>query len=386
MKNLKKLAITAICMVLCVSMSSCTLLFRYLQSSEKTPSEESFKGVIILPDDGLLEDVSISVELVPEVESKQVLNIEKLWQSETEMEKAEIYTFEEEFYDDTEIISYTYTADADGVLSAWITEMYAGNVAWMYIKDEYGEEIVSDYVDKNGYGISADVKAGNTYYIDVEAGYSAFTFTLNIGVPNMFSDISGYTIVYDSTEYINQENRYIFTPEIDGIYRFDFYEVMNDCGLEFRVTNRLGETLCESYNLGNGEGATIFEAVAGERYTVTVSQSIGYTDYKMQIGYQKETADIMGYDIVNDSIEYADQINYYTFWPKGDNATLVLEEIQNGCLMGIHVYNYLGETIAYDYSAENGTYLKLQGLNNDKPYVIAITHQVGTSDYSLIIE
>jgi hypothetical protein len=202
----------------------------------------------------------------------------------------------------------------------------------------------------------------------------------------MTSDISGYTIVYDSTEYMNQENRYIFTPEIDGLYRFDFYEVMNDCGLEFRVTNRLGETLCESYNLGNGEGATIFEAVAGERYTVTVSQSIGYTDYKMQIGYQKETADIMGYDIVNDSIEYADQINYYTFWPKGDNATLVLEEIQNGCLMGIHVYNYLGETIAYDYSAENGTYLKLQGLNNDKPYVIAITHQVGASDYSLIIE
>ena len=36
MKNLKKLAIAAICMVLCVSMSSCTLLFRYLQSSEKS--------------------------------------------------------------------------------------------------------------------------------------------------------------------------------------------------------------------------------------------------------------------------------------------------------------------------------------------------------------
>ena len=185
-----------------------------------------------------------------------------------------------EYSDQTNV--YTFVPAYDGVYRFEFGEITKGSVLEAVVTNRLGEKMGSDYYIENGEGVTATLKAGEQYTITVQQLRGFTEYEMRIGHQKPTVDISGAGTVKDSTEFTDQTNVYILIPEKDGEYRFTFSEITKGAVLEAVITNHLGEKAASDYYIENGE---VIKASlkAGERYTVTVSQSRATTDYIMII-------------------------------------------------------------------------------------------------------
>lgn len=111
----------------------------------------------------------------------------------------------------------------------------------------------------------------------------------------------------------DEVHSYPFTAQIDGVYSFALSNLGSGHIFWLNVKNAQGEIL--DYYSYCYEGNWLVLGLSAGEYTVEVCYCYDFGTYELVIGHQKPNLDISGYDVVNDSMEFAGQHLYYSFTP-----------------------------------------------------------------------
>ncbi len=268
----------------------------------------------------------------------------------------------------------------------WLTDSVDGYSAIAYYVDKNGNE-VGEWPTKrsesmsstNGRTFSKELEGGQRYTLMLHHDYGfdkfkAGSFTLNIARPNEIQYISGYDLIHDSFVCQRQQNRYCFTPEVSGLYGLTCTEAYNGVKLQIEVYDQLNNKVrsTDSYTSSIGMNESLqYELKAGHSYMIyanAVSKTAGA--YTLIVGYQNETADISGCEVVGDELYFPYQENIYTYTASatGEYAfdTSVMDR-HSSC--SIRVYDEYGSTVFGNNSWDSSC--KLQG---GRSYRIVVTN------------
>ena len=290
-----------------------------------------------------------------------------------------------EFIDQRNV--YLFTVPIDGRYRFELSGMMSGTATELYVFNSLGEEVASNTYCENGEGVTVKgLLAGEVYQVQVRyvSGFSSYNLTIGQQKPTV--DISSLTQLTDSIEYTDQRNVYLFTVPIDGRYRFELSGMMSGTATELYVFNRLDEEVAANTYCENGEGVTVKGLLAGEVYQVQVRYVSGHSSYNLLIGQQKETIDVGNYTIIDDSIEYTDQRNVYSFsaTASGD-ITFSMGGLTNEATVQLLVFNALRETVVEDTYCRNGDEYTIENVNFGTYYEIQVRYGSGPSKYELTI-
>lgn len=258
-----------------------------------------------------------------------------------------------------------------------------------------GDGIVNStsYGITNGNGLTVEnMQAGETFQIQVKQYTGLDSYTLSIGNQKKTVDVTGYTVVKDRVEFKDQKNDYLFTPPITGRYRFEISDLTkgSDHKVNLLVYNSGGGIEAStSYGITNGSGLTISNMQAGQTYEIQVHQYLGYDSYNLNIGYQKASVDITGYNIVADSIQYRDQKNVYFFTPTVTGRyRFEISNLTKGSNNKVNLYVWNsrdGVEGATSYGIVNGNGLTIKDMQEGETYQIQVHQYSGYDMYNLNI-
>lgn len=353
--------------------------------SEDVPDEESSRQETETskPDQTVNNGSTINVSPI----TQSTATIKKITQSSTNVTNALIQTYEGNISRDGQTDEYSFTAPVDGSYRVWITELYSGNSFKLYVYNKLGEAVSYNSHITNGNGITLDsLKAGEAYKIAVIQKNGHSTYKISIGYQKNSVKIGSYTTVNDSIEFTDQCNNYKFTAPRDGNYRFEFSNLTSGSTLYIAFYNYLGERIEYNSYVTNGNGITVSNLKANEEYTFSVKYKNGFSKYTLSIGYQKETVDISNKTVINDSIEYTDQKNVYTFTvPRDGRYRFEFGGMNGGCALYIAMYNHLGERVEYNSYVTNGSGITLDNVKKGEKYTFAVQYKSSFSDYTLFV-
>lgn len=258
-----------------------------------------------------------------------------------------------------------------------------------------GDGIVdsTNYGITNGNGLTVkNMQAGETFQVQVKQYTGLDSYTLSIGNQKKTVDVTGYTVVKDRIEFKDQRNVYLFTPPITGRYRFEISDLTkgSDHKVNLLVYNSGGgKEASTSYGITNGNGLTIASMQAGQTYEIQVHQYSGYDSYNLNIGYQKDSVDITGYNIVADSIQYRDQKNIYFFTPSVTGRyRFEISNLTKGSNNKVNLYVWNsrdGEEGSTSYGIANGNGLTIKDMQAGETYQIQVRQYSGYDMYNLNI-
>ncbi len=281
---------------------------------------------------------------------------------------------------------YTFSPKISGRYRFDVSEVKSGVYFDLMIFDHLGELIAEDDYCYNGEGVTVKgLEAGQQYKIQVrhDNGYSGYK--LNIGHQKETVDITTYSTISDSIQYVDQRNVYNFKVPIDGRYRFEVANLKSGMYVHLIVFNSLDETVAEDEYCYNGEGVTLKGLEAGQEYEVQVRYASGKGDYNISVGKQKEIIDIDLPCEIKDSIEYTDQRNVYVLKSDDENSIDInITGLSSGGYVQIYVFNELDETVVYDDYFYNNDTLSFYAEINEV-YDIQIRQSKGYSSYLLTI-
>lgn len=325
---------------------------------------------------------AVSME-VQSIESSVVENID-----------AQIDVYNGSLTIEDQVDTYSFTPSVTGRYRFEISGLTEGtdHKVNLVIKNS-GDGIVDStrYGIMNGDGLTVkSMQAGETFQVQVKQYMGLDSYTLSIGNQKKTLDVTGYTVVKDSVEFRDQRNVYLFTPPITGKYRFEISDLTkgSDHKVNLVVHNSGGgEEASTRYGIMNGDGLTIPSMQAGQTYEVQVHQYLGYDSYNLNIGYQKDSVDISGYNIVADSIQYCDQKNVYFFTPTVTGSyRFEISNLTKGSSNKVNLYVWNsrdGEEGSTSYGIMNGDGLTIKDMQADETYQIQVQQYSGYDMYSL---
>lgn len=298
--------------------------------------------------------------------------------------------------DDGQVDPYFFTPSITGRYRFEISGLTEGtdHKVNLVIKNSGGGIVDStSYGIANGDGLTVDgMQAGETFQIEVKQYTGLDSYTLSIGNQKGTLDVTGFTVVKDSVEYKNQRNVYLFTPPITGRYRFEISDLTkgSDHKVNLLVYNSGGgEEASTRYGIMNGDGLTIASMQAGQTYEVQVHQYSGYDSYNLNIGHQKDSVDVSGYNIIVDSIQYCDQKNIYFFTPTVTGRyRFEISNLTKGSSNKVNLYVWNsrdGEEGSTSYGIMNGDGLTIKDMQAGETYQIQVRQYSGYDMYSLNI-
>ena len=322
---------------------------------------------------------------VPPIE-QHTLAVDPITQNAASPAGAEILTFDGEITQDGQKDSHWFDQPFRGRCRVEIGRMAAGTAVTLEVWDAQGSRIDSCTYCTNGKGLTLKDLPAGSYEARVIQESGASAYSLAVGLQKETADISGLTLLTDSVEYTDQRNVYSFTVPRDGLYRFEFARMMSGLGVDLYVFNDLNE-LVDSYTYcTNGKGLTLKDLKAGEVYEVQVRQNSDTGSYNLLIGLQKETIPVQRNSSIEDSIEYTDQRNVYSFVPDASGSvTLELGGVQSGIGFDLYAFDDLGALIDSRTYAVNGSTLTLNDLQAGVRYGIQVRQNSGAGDYTLFI-
>ncbi len=329
--------------------------------------------------------------------TEKVLNVPKLPEKSVTANKTEVITYNGSIDSVNDEDEYTYTAKETGRVRFEINELKSGIVLSLYIYDRLDNVVDDIWYCTNNQGVTFKVEKGQTYKIVISCNNQTEkfgTYELNIWQPKAEINVNNYSTVKDSIEFVDQRNIYKFTAPIDGTYKFYMTEMKSKAYVGMYVYNHLEELIYESdyvYNNGNG---IVAKLKAGETYEIQVrySSQSDYllTSYTLNIGKQKETKDISGYNKVNDCIQYHQQINYYQFTvPSNGTYIFKMTEMKSDLKYYFGIYNYLDECVSKDSYCLNNDEIVLKNVKKGEIYTIRIDNADSSSSvgtYTLVIK
>ena len=338
---------------------------------------------IISEPDGSGEDADIEPEPEPEpVVELRTLDITELEREHLAIDgiySAEPLVIAEEpaaavsgYTSETEDVqAYSYIAPRDGIYQFDLIDVQADASMRILVMNSNGEEILDSYK-----GAYAYLNEQETYEIQVRHFRGESEYVLQIGVPKPTTDISSATEINDQITFENQRNVYTFTAPKSGNYRFDLTEVNANTKFRMLLWDRLDNKILDEYS-----GGATAALAAGETYRFEVRQYSGTGSYKMLIGFQKAEWDITGYGSVNDSIQYTDQKNLYTFVPPiTGRYRFELTEANANTKFRMLLWDPLDNVLIDDYSG--GAYAFLEA---GEVYALQVRQYSGFSSYTMTV-
>ena len=280
--------------------------------------------------------------------------------------------------------SYTFTPTIDGVYRFEFSDIPNNIHHSMYLFNSEYEELDENTGIGNGNGITSYLKGGQSYILIIKQSWNTGSYTLNVGCQKPTEIISGLTQISDSIQFTDQENNYLFVPEIDGLYRFEFSRIPNSVHHSLYVYNATHEELASNTSIGNDEGITI-NLNGSQEYYIVVKQSWNTGSYNLNIGKQKPTIKISNNTIISDSIQFTDQENDYEFIPQNTGLyRFEFANIPNNTHHSIFIYNSSYEELANNTGIGNEEGISIECEAN-KTYYIEVRQSWHTGSYNMLV-
>ena len=304
---------------------------------------------------------------------RESLNVDGIFVGETiSISEEPAVSFSGSVSEDNKKQSFSYTAPRDGRYRLDLIDVNANASIRLMAWNANGENVIDTYSG----GAYATFNANETY--DIQARYysGSSSFTISIGVQKPTTDISSATIINDQISFSDQKNLYVFTAPIDGKYRFDLTDVNANNTFRLMMWDQQENNIMDTYS--GGDDVTL---TGGETYHIQVRHYSGTGSYRMVIGFQKPTVDITNYGVINDSIEYEDQKNIYTFTaPIEGRYRFDLTEVNANNTFRLMMWDRLDNNILDTYSG--GAYVSLEA---GETYRMQVRHYSGYGSYKMTI-
>ena len=176
--------------------------------------------------------------------------------------------------------TYSYIPEHTGMHRFEASGMPSNHRVSMYLYNQRGD-IISNPHDwnarmGNGEGISRQLNAGEKYTLAVLHESDLCDFDLKIGPNKPVVDISGALIVSDSVQFASQENTYTFTPKANGQHQFEIKGLVSGAKVGMYLYNQGVQEIGRGNSISKG-------LIAGEKYTIKVVHSSGYSKYDLKI-------------------------------------------------------------------------------------------------------
>ncbi len=171
-----------------------------------------------------------------------------------------------------QINTYTYIAPVSGKYRFETSDRTNGYNVQLRIYDANNNRIVGE--TNNG---TVDMEKDVKYRIEIEYDTELCSYNLVIGVPNEVKTISAGKAISDSIKYVNQENRYTFTPGSSGDYVVKASNRTNEYNVEIYMFDANNNRVLRE----NNEGTV--SLTAGTLYTIYVCYIDNLCDYSIKI-------------------------------------------------------------------------------------------------------
>ena len=320
------------------------------------------------------ESTSSSIDSTP-----SAMSIEPIEEKGISLDKIDIQQISDKITEEKESKKYEFTTGEAGTYRLEFSDVPQNVWFKLYLYNASMEQLSYESGD-NGDGITADLEAGTKYYFVVEQGYNTGSYTLNIGPQKPTIDISTYTSVDDSIQFTNQRNIYFFTSTEAGTYRFELSDVPQNIWFKLYLYNASMEQL--SYESGdNGDGITA-DLDANTEYYFVVEQGYNTGSYTLNIGSQRPAIDISTYKSVDDSTQFTNQRNIYSFTSSvAGSYRFELSNISQDAWFKFYLYNSSMEQLEYG-SGDNGDGITAD-LDANKKYYFVVEQGGNIGSYTL---
>lgn len=280
--------------------------------------------------------------------------------------------------------TYNFVAPETGKYRCELSDMVNGFTVSMYLYDVSGSKIDYNKGISNGDGITVSLMAGQPYTLSVESSSGIGSYNVFIGQQKSTVDLSQYTIVHDSTEYSEQEVNYLYTPAIDGIYRFYISQINNGITVSMYIYDSAGYKVDYNTNIGQDSGVTV-TLESGQTYTVVIKQYSNLGSYTMNIGPQQPIIDISDCTLVTDCMKFSDQTNNYDFTAKESGIyRFQMEQINSGITTSLYLYDSAGYQVDYNTNIGKGSGITVS-LDADQTYLLQVKQFSNYGAYTISI-
>ena len=245
--------------------------------------------------------------------------------------------------------------------------MSSGGSVRIYLYGENGNSIDYDYD-----ALTIELEAGKTYILSVEYRNGTCDYTVNIGVPLEISDLSGQTAVSGSITYKDQKNKYYYTAQNSGTYRFDT-NLSSGGSVRVYIYGENGNSIDYNYD------ALTIDLEAGKTYILSIEYRNGPCDYIVNIGVPIAMSDITGSTSVSGNITYKDQKDKYIYTAPVTGTYLFNTNLSSGGSVRVYIYGENGNSLKYDYDE-----LSID-LEAGKTYILSIEYRNAICAYEVFI-
>ena len=170
----------------------------------------------------------------------------------------------------------------DGLYRFELAECMYGDAFHVQIFDTHKTPIDGSY-GGSGTGVTAELKAGEIYMVQVEYYANLDPYTLIIGCQRPTADITGCGAVGDSIRFTDQRNRYALTAPKDGEVSIELKYAEAGFAVRVEVFDGYGNRQGAGY-LTTGNSCTA-ELTGGQVYTVYVSYYNGPGEYDLAFAW-----------------------------------------------------------------------------------------------------
>lgn len=280
---------------------------------------------------------------------------------------------------------FTYTPAISGIYSLTMQNMMSGSYASVRVVNRLGETICDESWLSNGSGVYGELNAGETYYITLYGEGNPTSVEMKVGKPKASVDVSDYNVIVDSLDYWQQINTYTFVAsrETYGILFADGKDDWTDIYIE--VFNRLGESMACDYYFSEGNTLNVAGLTVGETYTIKVGYRDDVMPYRLEIIGNKPTVEVEGKMLINDSMEYDSQYNYYRWTAAEDGEHTFYAVNLDGCV-SIYIYNTDSDLLSYGTYCYSGDGTTLYDVVAGTEYLICVESCGYITEYTLAIQ
>lgn len=277
-------------------------------------------------------------------------------------------------------IRYSYTVELSGI---YRFDFNINSVEYDYqfvlLNDKDEELIDTQYSYCNDGGVTYELEQNQTYYIILKQVEGEPEYSVKIGVPEKTKQINGDTFS-GNLSYIDKRDCYKMTPNISGIYRFDFDITNVNYNYEFEIYGPKEEQIKEAdYNWSeNGVSVCLDKDT---EYTIYISQKEGLPEYEITIGIPKEKKTIND-GIFTGTIEYVDQCDKYSYYLSKGEYQVQFKNINYNTEIKIKILSSKEENIFEHWKSSEPVNFDVEEKGT---YEIQIEQADGFSDYEIII-
>ena len=220
--------------------------------------------------------------------------------------------------------TYEFKAETSGVYGFEIQELTLDikSVNLTLVNKDTNETVKKMSGCKLGSHITAELTEGTNYAFTVSRNSGKKGSALiTMGTPVKSQDFTSLiadesadaVVINDKVVFSGQKNVYSFKASKTGYYAFELKNI-DDKDVEHTFTFSLKEGGNTFKNEACGLGDVIVEKLeAGKTYYFGIAQKIGKGEYTLTAYQPKDAVNIGSYDQLNDTIDYKDQENVYSF-------------------------------------------------------------------------